>query len=598
MAAPVVLNLFHFNIQYCAGGVEELWADQGFDASDEALQDATVTESFLPVLEVLEAHPDWTFTLEMQGLMVDVMAERHPEVLARLQALAAAGQVELVSFHWSDTLFTAFGVRDAEKSAELTRRSFEAQGLELSEVVFTQEGQFSQGMLDRMPEWGYRIAVLPHNLGEYLWGSIDAEIYSYGEVLVLPSRSNAYVDWAFLDDGELWATGDLNCYLGPAFVYDAEATAERVSQLEAMEAEGARIAGISAYVDSLEVEPVALPPVLDGTWQPDETGDLFRWMGGAGELWAETEQDNAVRVANHRARASLLAAESVPGADADLIEAAWKYLLLSEVSDSTGWNPFESEVAYSLYYAGLAETAAEEAVAPVCDGASQLFVQGAGGEAPTVTPDGAPSETSAEQPARPDWLEPLSSGRDAELVWRADADGWRLDVEVAEGEGPFTLSFPWDAQSYVTVPALGDALVEVDAADIYADDIGLPLSWGLSHLREGWSLVLHHDSVFLAANYSRARQVVELVDEVAPSSAFTWTFHLVGEGMADPVELARRLNVEPDVVLPCDALDEPYTSIPSDCACGSASPGPGLAGLAAFAWLRRRRRRAPAGGRR
>jgi MYXO-CTERM domain-containing protein len=605
MADAFTLTLLHFNLQYCAGGLDGLFSDDSYDASDAAIQDQTIVESLAPVLDVLDAHPTWTFDIELQGYMIAVMAEREPDVLDHLRRLADAGQVELVSFHWSDQLWVAFPARDMEVSAELTRRVFEDNDLPLSDVVFTQEGQFSAGMLDRMPEWGFRIAVLPSNLAGYLWGTVDAPLYRAGDTVVLPATGvGGQVGWSFLNDGELWATNGLNCYLGPAFRYDPDATATRVSDLEAREAAGSRIVGIGTYVASIETgdEPT-LPAVLDGTWQPDDTHDLGLWMGESG-LWGDTESDNGVRTANVRGRAAVLAAESIPGADEDTVEAAWKELLLGEVSDASGWNPFGTEVQYGLDHSAAAVALASDAIAGPCAdaGADRVRVTAAGGDAIVDWDADVEADTdTVERGEPPAEATPTVSGRGGTLTWTSDTAGWRLDVAFAAGEGTPTVAFPWDGATYGGVPALGDTPVDIDAAAIVADDVALPLAWGLATLADGWSVVKHTDSVHVAGRYSRARGTLTFLDETAPADAFTWTFHLLGPGTTDAAAFARAQNVTPTVVLACpppaDDTGDPAATPPCGCASGSGplplAPDAGLL-AAALATLGVRRRR-PAG---
>jgi hypothetical protein len=58
-------------------------------------------------------------------------------------------------------------VAEQQVSLELTGAVFEAEGLPLADVVCTQEGQFGPGLLERMPEAGCAIAVIPHSLAGY-----------------------------------------------------------------------------------------------------------------------------------------------------------------------------------------------------------------------------------------------------------------------------------------------------------------------------------------------------------------------------------------------------------------------------------------------
>src|SRR4051812_39200200 len=83
LAGKFGLSLYHWNVQYVLGSRET--------------EDALVLQSFEPIVDLYLKHPTWKVTFEMQGYMVEVMAERHPGVLKKLKVLVDNGQVELVS---------------------------------------------------------------------------------------------------------------------------------------------------------------------------------------------------------------------------------------------------------------------------------------------------------------------------------------------------------------------------------------------------------------------------------------------------------------------------------------------------------------------
>ena len=128
-----------------------------------------------------------------------------------------------------------------------------------------------------------------------------------------------------------------------------------------MEADGYVHATVAEAVRAMKargVTPAPLPPVLDGTWQPSNTGNVFRWMGGGG-LFRTQESDGDTLAAIWRGRAAAAAAQSAAEGVADErlqagVMAAWREALLAEVSDSTGWNPFVNEVRYSRERAAAA----------------------------------------------------------------------------------------------------------------------------------------------------------------------------------------------------------------------------------------------------
>lgn len=608
-----VLTLLHFNLQYCAGGLDGLYTTWPTDA--ESVEDQIIDESFAPVLDVLDAHPTWTFDIELQAYMVEVLAARRPDVLDHLRALAESGQAELVSFHYSDQLWTAYPWRDQEVSLALTRQVFDDHDLPLSDVVWTQEGQFGQGMLERMPGAGYAIAVMPHNLAEFTWGgAIASPVYRYdgdgGPVTVIPggssfSTADYTVSWHFLDDGELYATNDLDPYLGPAFLYDAEATAERVAELEAAEAAGAQVVGVHAYVAAALAtdsgSPAPLPAVIDGTWQPDDTTNMHRWMGGSG-LWADDEHDDLVLTTNLHARHVVAAAE-VAGGDPATIELAWRALLLGEVSDATGWNPYPTEPQYALDHAAEAEALALDSLAGQCG--DDLLVDLSAGEVIAA----APTETTVAATAP---LEVTTAGRSVDTTWlevpRADPGvrEYQLEVLFGDGDEPLELRLPWDGEQVTTVPALMDAPVAVDASTVQ-DPVGIALPTGLLRLSDGVWLVQDTSTTHLAAVLSRAAGTCTFEDQTVPADqAARWVYRvLVGDGSVSDEQVrdaalaeAHRLNVDPVVALAlpdCDAEPLDEGCVPGGCCCAASGRAPSLHGFAPLAFLLARRRRPVSG---
>lgn len=588
-----LLSLLHFNIQYCAGGTEGLITVEGFPTDDASVQDQIVAESFEPVLAMLERHPGWHMDIELQAYMVEVLAGRHPEVLDRLRALAESGQVELVSFHYSDQLLLAFPWRDQQKSLALTAAVFDRYDLPLSDVVLAQEGQFGEGMLERMPEFGYRTAILPKNLAGALWGADPtAATWRYGEEVRVLIGGGSYetdgyrLDWDFLDDGELYATGALNCYLGPAFVTDEAALARREAALGEQEAAGARLVTIGEFMAAHgddAAEP--LPDVVDGTWQPDDTDNFGLWMGGMGLFGVD--DDDGVRVANVRARHMLAAAELVEDADTGLVEEGWKAALLGEVSDATGWNPIATEVAYGTDHAAGAYAAAQASVAGACleRGADWLLVDVATSR---VTPNGTVEGGGGEAATAPFPLAFSGRAGSAGFTTTAEPDVLDLVVTIEAGDAPFAVVFPWDGRVIATLPGLSETLREVPAASIAADPIALPLASGLLQLSEGVWLVKNTASTHLAGHFSRAEGTVSFEDATGSSDRRLQAWKVVlGDGER-AVAVARSLNETPIVQLSC-----PPGPLTADLPCGCAT-GPGATAWAALAgvWLVRRRTRA------
>ena len=110
IATKLVLTMFHFNLQYVATDIPE---------NLKKYEDAIIKIGFKPLLDVLDEHPSWAFSLEFQGYMLEQMAKNHPKVFDQFKAQAATCQAEFVSFHYSDQLFLAYPALDLERSHEL-----------------------------------------------------------------------------------------------------------------------------------------------------------------------------------------------------------------------------------------------------------------------------------------------------------------------------------------------------------------------------------------------------------------------------------------------------------------------------------------------
>src|SRR5438874_2109630 len=69
------LGMFHFNVQYVAGGMVGYYSvpNPQIDLDAEQIEDQIVTESLAPVLELYAQHPTWGVDVEMQGYLLDVL---------------------------------------------------------------------------------------------------------------------------------------------------------------------------------------------------------------------------------------------------------------------------------------------------------------------------------------------------------------------------------------------------------------------------------------------------------------------------------------------------------------------------------------------
>ena len=475
------LSMFHFNVQYVAGGLDDdeygpFCADLCEGWGEEKVEDWIIRQTFLPVLEFYLAHPQWKVTFEMQALMLEIIADRHPDVLEKLREATRKNIVEIVSFHYSDQLFLAYPRLDMERSVAITQNLFADLCVPLSPVVFNQEGQAGEGRHTFMADHDYSIAVFPKNLFRYIHGADDQQyprwpLYKqHGvDVVVGPGgvdpASGIETDWVFFDDGELLAPeGGMDPYFAWLVNYDPKQLDEYEAKLQEREDAGYKITSISDYVAHLKaqgVEQKEMPPVLDNTWQPSSTNSMFRWMGGVGvaPYSPQQERDNLVRSGNYRARTQVVAAEvfmeaaKADGKDVsaytDKLDQAWRHLLLAEVSDGSGITPWAAEVKYVIRHNESATTLAGE----IMDGLltdtgwphTELDLTArTAARIDDIPVAEAPAETTA-----PLAVEVDGGLRPADATWYAigtEGNRYRVQVEIgptdAEDQQEITIRFP------------------------------------------------------------------------------------------------------------------------------------------------------------
>jgi hypothetical protein len=631
-AAPVLaqekfsLSMFHFNVQYVAGGLQGFPSGEddnpSFDLDDAQVQDRIIVESFEPVLDVFLAHPTWKVTLEMQAYMAEVMMERHPGVLAKLKQLIASGQAELVSFHYSDQMFLAYPELDLERSHEIMDAVYAEAGITPSPVVFCQEGQFGVGMAPFAKDHGRSILVLPKNLFRYQHLSEydnHPPLYELDGVdVVLGSKSFATaeveVNWNFFDDGELLATGGSDPYMGRNFKKIQTALDEYEQMLTTLETQGFRIATIQEYVDwakqnGLQQDP--LPPMLDGTWQPPSTNSMRRWLGGSGlvDMAYACERDNLVLTTNVQTRHWLAVAETlVTEAEAqDLIEAGsfdevltacWKDMLLAEVTDATGINPFINEINYGLSHAAAARDCADAVIMQVAPKIGGPFVQIDTGSGEVAEVDDLPSEATT--PADPFLSETggfvvNAPGRTTQVEWAkllGQDSVHKVTITASEPDNnqrTLEVVFPLDLDGFYLTPGL----VEDDAFfhpmtefEFQEGAISLPVANGLVGLDTDLWLIKQTSTVHIAATFLMDGKVRFIDDTLDPEEGASWTFWIVEGSKQDALELAGRLNLHPVAYVETGVGDR-------GCGCGGKTGGgiAGLVGLVALAFRARARAR-------
>ncbi|MCA9772237.1 MAG: hypothetical protein KC466_07490 [Myxococcales bacterium] len=554
------LGIFHYNLQYVAG-------------AGEANEDLIITEAIAPIVELFERHPNWGINLEMQGLAVEAIAARHPDLLARLRALVESGQIDLTSVHYSDQLFIAFPRVSMERSWEIQEEVFAASGLRAAPAIFAQEGQWAEGILPFLAERCLGTMVLARNQYRWQYGEPAQQPWFERDgypVVVGPGNigpghpSGIELDWSELDDGEILPTGGFNPYFEPLFRRNDASIAAYEAELQDLEDRGFWVTTITKYVAALKalgVEPSPLPLVTDGTWQPQSTFGTSRWLGGAGLLFF-LERDNAVRTANYRSRNALVAAETAVAAaeraghsmDAarESIRQGWRDQVLGEVSDASGINPIPVEWDYGLAHAAEAERLAQSAIddAKARLGIAEARIDTRAGTvvpAPAepierFTPTGAPLDVTVDAPGRPltvRWFTVDGAPNTYEL---------RVELGAATGlVNPVTVGFPRSGTTLAYSPALlEDRVQEIDLTAFAYGENWLALANGLIGIGDDWWVIKDASSVHVVAHYGLDRPQVSFEDQVANErDPVTWRFRVLRGDAAAALAAATRLNTWP-----------------------------------------------------
>lgn len=347
------MSIYHFNLQYKAGD-----AGSYFDL---------IRASFVPFVKFFNENSNWKASLELQGHMIGFLGRHFPDELDLLVKLNQRDQIEIVNVHYSDQVYLAYPYRDMQMSNKFNEEIFERYGLKRSGVFFAQENFFGEGAEKYMTENGYTVALLnQHFYRHHHEDKKFAPYYRYKNIDALIKGAHGYKAddkslkveqrFSYWDDGELaFARG--NSYT-PGYGASEEAYENHRRKYRRLELQGYKMVGVEDYINrikELDLKPVELGPVTDGSWNMRYYGGVYLWMGTYRLPW---ERDGEIRSETYRTRNILLATEKLvgwcekQGINVDVynrndLKLAWKHMLLGEVSDSTGQTPVLIEIYYT-----------------------------------------------------------------------------------------------------------------------------------------------------------------------------------------------------------------------------------------------------------
>ncbi len=349
------ISMFHYNLQYVAG--------------DYKIENRIIKESLYPALKWFDKHPYIKADFEIQGYGIEVLAEEYPEIFKLFKKLIKRGQIELVIAHYSDQFFIAYPALDLRKSIEISDQILKKYGLKRSRVFFGQEIQWTPAYPSVL-KGEYDLVVNSSDPHSWYRGKTEPLVnvkYGDDEILYLVGageKNLKNLEWtfAFLDDGEVFNTLD---YRSDFYVVP-EQEKKSIDKYMRLKKEGYKFVTMSELANIMKNDPDYTIPdypfVPEGTWNMSVCGP-YMWMG---RQRSGVETDGITRALSYEVRGKVLAAEDLikkakaEGQDVaeldSMLHDAWIHLLLSEVSDASGWTPWLVEVQYTANEVAKVET--------------------------------------------------------------------------------------------------------------------------------------------------------------------------------------------------------------------------------------------------
>ena len=340
------IGMFHYNFQYVAG--------------DYRIEARIIRESLYPALKFFDKHPQYKVDFEFQGYAIETMAEEYPNVLKLLKKLIDREQIELVIAHYSDQFFIGYPALDLQRSIQISEEILKKYNIKRSRIFFGQEIQFSPGLAYALKGTHDVVFTSSDPYSYYRGATMPLVKVKYGNNSILTwfgggkkELRNIDWEWSFLDDGEVFNTLDYNS----DFYFVPEQAKKSIDHFKKLESEGYEFVTMSELVNKLKNDKdykiTEAPFIPEGTWNMDVCGP-FMWMG---RQRSGVETDGITRALSYKLRGKILTAEKLInyaemlGKDvstlSDLMHQVWKHLLLSEVSDASGWTPWLVEVQYT-----------------------------------------------------------------------------------------------------------------------------------------------------------------------------------------------------------------------------------------------------------
>ena len=558
------IGMFHFNLQYVAG--------------DYKIESKIIKNSVYPVLKFFEKNPQYKSDIEIQGYAIETLADDHPEVLALLKKLVNKGQIELVIAHYSDQFFIAYPALDLKKSIEISDKILADHGMKRSRVFYGQEIQWTPAYASVLKD-KYDLVVTssdPH--GHYRGATLPLVNVTYGNdhILGLIGAGQNKLpglswDFAFLDDGEVFNTLDYNS----DFNIVPEQEKKNIDNYKRLQKEGYKFVTMTELANKIKTlkgyKVPDYPFVPEGTWNMSVCGP-FMWMG---RQRTGIEKDGITRALSYKVRGAVLMAERLinyaesKGLDVTnlrkLILEAWKHLLLSEVSDSSGWSPLLVEVQYTDNEVANTELVISEVMKSLkvllpMDDRSYLVNTKTGKVEPVVTP-AAGSVTVGVLPV------PFAvrAEKSVSTIKKINENLFSLDIKGERpADGAVEIIFDTPANGLMYSAGSGEDIAVEIPTDL-KNNPAFTLSNGFIYLNNGYSLIKDCSVEHIAATWKMKEQKLVFREELNPNNPeMNMRFYLLKGSANDGLELANKLNTWPSYNVTFSKSGIGYTKVLPD----------------------------------
>ncbi|MHA1720142.1 MAG: hypothetical protein ACTSXK_11515 [Promethearchaeota archaeon] len=361
-------SYYHANIQFRAG--------------KEETYDQVFRNSLEHIVDMYDKHPSWKWTLECQGLLLDMAYQNYTDIFQKIQNQNTRGQLEIISPQYSDALVLAYPYKDFAESIEYNHHLLtEILNLTISNVMVLQEGQWLPAF-PLMKKFGFDTMVVSRDQFSYenYYPREPLLEYNYrgNQAYVMPVawlpafEGGVFHHQLVLSDSERVNTGDIENPTNIDFPFNSDKQKELENRHIELEKRGNIWMTMSEWVDyCIKNEYIGSMTKFmpESHWTP-YTHENLRWMS-----WNTGDTiDSSMLARNYFTRqriqiAQIIIEKAKPSLNAsdlayceNLMQKSLINLWLAEVTDTTGVNPRDYEFEYGIHHSYLAQKGVDQII--------------------------------------------------------------------------------------------------------------------------------------------------------------------------------------------------------------------------------------------